>query len=116
MRHGLTRYVLLALALVLVAGASGQTKYYPHDQLSNPTPADLLTYSGIGRSIIVQILNLTPYRITYKQPDPNWVDGVEVASLQNMTDKYRWTKKSFMFAPVGVPEQIPGVPTKYDPP
>ncbi len=109
MKRRFTRYVLLACPLLLVVAARGQTSYYPANQLTNPG-VDLLTYSGKAKSIVVQILNLTPYDIQYTPPAPYSVDGVPVASLKDMVDKNRWLTKSFMFAPVGVPNYLPRVP------
>jgi len=105
MKHRFRRYGFPALLLVAAAAASGQTSYYPANQTTNPS-VDLLTYSGRAKSIVVQILNLSPYDIRYTTPAP--VAGVE--SLKDMVDKNRWLKKSFVFAPVGVPNFLPRVP------
>lgn len=113
MNHKRRNCVLLGLLLAL--SASAQTSYYPYNQLEKPTAADILTYSGKPRSIIVQIVNLTPYEVAYTQPAPYTVDGVPVASLGAMADTNRFNKKSFLFAPVGVPSVIPAVPDKAFP-
>jgi hypothetical protein len=107
--------LFLGLLLALAHGASAQTSYYPYNQLEKPTAADILTYSGKPRSIIVQIVNLTPYEVRYTQPASYSVDGVPVATLGPVSDTNRFAKKSMLFAPVGVPAVIPAVPNKAFP-
>jgi hypothetical protein len=107
--------LFLGLLLALAHGASAQTSYYPYNQLEKPTAADILTYSGKPRSIIVQIVNLTPYEVNYTQPVSYVVDGVPVASLGAVSDTNRFNQKSLLFAPVGVPAVIPAVPDKAFP-
>ncbi|HEY3416044.1 MAG TPA: hypothetical protein VGM23_04075 [Armatimonadota bacterium] len=106
MRCKFTRYVLPVFPLVLAMAASGQTNYYPYNQLSQPTPADLMAYSGRAKTIVVQMLNLTPYNIRYV-PTPQVRAGV--ANLNQQISVNRNAQKSFIFAPVGVPNLIPGV-------
>jgi len=105
MKHTFRRHVFLALPLVVAAAANGQTAYYPANQDTNPG-VDLLTYSGKAKSIVVQVLNLSPYNIQYTTPVS--VNGV--ASMTDMRNRHRWQTKSFMFAPVGVPNFLPRVP------
>jgi hypothetical protein len=110
MRYKLTCRTLLITWVLLAGAASGQTSYYPYDQLNKPTPADLMVYSGRAKSVIVQVLNLTPYTIRYTTPAPYSVNGVAVSHLDDVTNRNRWTEKSFLFAPVGVPRVMAPVP------
>ncbi len=57
----------------------------------------LVIYGSKANSVLVNILNLTPFDMTY-------ADG----SLWHQLDKDRHTQKSFMFAPLGVPRVICG--------
>jgi hypothetical protein len=58
---------------------------------------ELTIYGSYGNSVLVNILNLTPFDMTYAY-----------GSLSDQRDRNRKTKKSFMFAPVGVPGTICG--------
>lgn len=104
-------HVIASLALLvppLAAPAQGVTPppppppsptedYYPRTHLEDgTTPADLVMQDGHGKTVIVKILNLTPYTM----------EAVS-ASLADQTDRNRATAKSFTFAPVGVPSPIP---------
>ncbi len=66
---------------------------------SPPHGVDLIQYGGNGKTVVIQMLNLTPYDITYLQSD-----------LKESTDNDRDKKKAMMFAPVGVPQLLPKVP------
>lgn len=78
---------------VLMVGMATVAPAYTRPTTKPPTPADLLLCSGDSHTLGVVVLNLTPYRMS--QPDRNTMDD------QTNTD--RGSKKSFMFAPVGVP-------------
>ncbi|MEN6373906.1 MAG: hypothetical protein ABFD75_03870 [Smithella sp.] len=75
------------------------------------TNVDLVQYGGSAGSVVVSLVNMTPYTIKYDYVDNN-------NQLQDQTDQNRNTKKSFMFAPVGIPgagsSPIPGVPVDSD--
>lgn len=102
---------MLVLLFLVAAAASGQTSYYPANQDTNPG-VDLVTWSGAAKSIVVQVLNLTPYDIQYNTI-PASLPGL--ASLKDVVDKNRWLAKSFLFAPVGVPNFLPRVPAQATP-
>jgi hypothetical protein len=107
MRQKLFRLLLLAIGCLLPWVST-----YASDWWHSPGKADVLTTAGYAKTLIVQVVNLTPYEIglnraqlPYLYPNPT-----------NLVDKYDSTaldpekKKKFMFASLGVPQTIPGVP------
>lgn len=95
----------LALMLALPAMAQAQLlppdvaalQYYPRTHLETGyTPADVVLQDGFGRTVIFDLLNLTPYNIRYT-----------ASPLNDQTDLDRTVNKAFAFAPVGVPSIIP---------
>lgn len=88
--------LLFIVALILSLGSAGAA--YTRPTSNPPTPADLISYGGNHNSVVVQVLNLTPYDLRYHS-----------SSMANQTDRERTTKKSFLFAPVGIPNYIPGI-------
>jgi hypothetical protein len=101
------RWQGLLLAFMLPSIAWGQAQvlppnllafeYYPRThQETGYTPADMVLYDGFGRTVIFEILNLTPYNLRYTASD-----------LKDQTDLNRNVNKAFAFAPVGVPSVIP---------
>lgn len=104
---------VLVFLLAAAVAATGQTAWYPAYEKDKPTPADIVLWDGEPHSIIVQILNLTPYEIKYNpSPQDFTVDGVKVAHLKDYVDANRYTNEGLMFAPVGVPNTIPGLPVE----
>jgi hypothetical protein len=98
------------LLLLLPAGAQAEYQRPTPEEGDRPTGADLLIYDGASRTIIVQLLNLTPYEIEFsKEPGVTWS-----ITSQNETDMQDYwgirNKKSFMFTPVGIPVRIPAAP------
>lgn len=89
--------VFLLPVMLLILNSAGNAQY-TH---TPPTGVDLISYGGTANTLVVQIVNLTPYPIQFNSAS---------ASMQDQTDQDRKTKKQFMFAPVGVPELIPGAP------
>lgn len=72
-------------------------QYYPRThQETGYTPADIVLQDGFGRTVIFEILNLTPYNIRYTN-----------STLSDQMDLNRKVNKAFAFAPVGVPSVIP---------
>jgi hypothetical protein len=77
-----------------------------------PGKADVLTTGGVASTLIVQVINLTPYDILLNEDQLPYLNN----NPTNLRDMYDSTamdpekKKSFMFAPLGVPQLIPGVP------
>jgi hypothetical protein len=107
MRQKLFRLLLLAIGCLLPWVST-----YASEWWHSPGKADVLTTAGYAKTLTVKIVNLTPYEIglnraqlPYLYPNPT-----------NLVDKYDSTaldpekKKKFMFAPLGVPQTIPGVP------
>lgn len=90
------------LAFSLALGLTATASTYTHPTSGDPpTPADLVFIASHSKTLAVQILNLTPYKV---DADPSGI-----TALGN-TDKNRKTHKSFMFAPIGWPASIPSCP------
>ena len=94
-QKGIQAFLLSVLFLLLNCGGNAQYAHTP------PTGVDLVSYGGNANTLVVQVVNLTPYPIQFSSAS---------TSMQDQTDQDRKTKKQFMFAPVGVPEFIPGGP------
>jgi len=73
-----------------------------------PTNGDLRTYAGDANTLVVQIVNLSPYPIVFNN-ETN-LEGVHGPLGSTAMD--RNTKKSFFFAPLGVPAKIPPAPAQ----
>lgn len=71
-----------------------------------PTNADLVAFDGAARTVVVQILNLTPYEIRFKSSS---ITSTDESEMQN---RDRGTPKAFMFVPVGLPNVIPAAPAE----
>ena len=112
--------IVYSVAFLLLAGAKAQGQYVrpPSDP---PTDSDLLAYDGQEKTVIIQIINATPYDIYLKDthfvptpsstpPPPSTSTTVTAADQTEMLDKDRHNEKSFMFAPTGIPWYIPGAP------
>lgn len=89
-------FVALALMLGAASLASAQSIS------KGLTNSDLVQYAGNENSVAVLLLNLTPYTIDYASSS---MDDTGALTL----DRNRKTKKSFMFASLGVPTRIPGL-------
>jgi hypothetical protein len=74
-----------------------------------PTNADLRTYAGDANTLVVQIVNLSPYPLVFKN-DTN-ILGM-AGPLGSTPAMDRNAKKSFFFAPLGVPVKIPPPPAQ----
>jgi hypothetical protein len=73
-----------------------------------PTNADLRTYAGDANTLVVQIVNLSPYPIVFNG-DTNIQEMHGPLGSPAMD---RQAKKSFFFAPLGVPAKIPPAPAQ----
>lgn len=98
----------LCFLLALAVGALGQTTYQrptPPADGGPPTGADLEVYDGASHSLVVQVLNLTPYDIVFDHNPgvTSSITAVDEGQMQNRNP----AEKSFMFAPVGIPDFIP---------
>jgi hypothetical protein len=106
--------VLGSLCFLLLLGlvARGQTYQRPTPPANGgpPTGADLEVYDGASHSLVVQVLNLTPYDIQFVDtPGVTWsVTSADETEMQNRDG----AKKSFMFAPVGIPSLLPAAPAQ----
>lgn len=106
-----SRLHVLTLTVLLPLAATAQTNYFPYGT-AGEMQTDLLTYDGAARSVVVRILNLTPFRIEHTEAtSAAYGDQYQVGTpLTDVLDRDRFVPKSFLFAPVGVPAIIPGVP------
>jgi hypothetical protein len=96
----------LLLCFMLPTTASAQSTYTHTAGIT-----DIVTQGGNPKTLVVQIANLTPYNMKLK------LTGLS-PTLHDETDRARKTNKSFMFAPLGLPENIPplaGDPTNAKP-
>ncbi len=89
---------LFLLACLCLLSMAAYAQAAPTAAATDTTISPNLTiYGSYGNSVLVQILNLTPFDMTYAS-----------GSLANQRNTDRKTKKSFMFTPVGVPGTICG--------
>lgn len=95
--------VLLALGVTLGL-AMDATAAYTRPTTKPPTDADLVMIGGAAKTLVVRILNLTPYIITYDAQNST-VKG----TTGSQDDLDRGNAKSMMFAPVGWYDNLPGV-------
>jgi hypothetical protein len=90
------RFFVLVCLCLLSLGAYAQGAPTATATETN-TAAELTIYGSYGNSVLVSLLNLTPFDLTYAY-----------GSLSDQLDRNRKNKKSFMFAPVGLPGTICG--------
>lgn len=102
--------LLLAWSLMFSGFANAQGWWH------SPGNADVVTNAGIANTLVVKLVNLTPYDITLKEDQlPN---SYLFQDPNNLSDQYGTTamdpdvRKSFMFAPMGVPPTLPRVPAE----
>lgn len=102
------RGLVMAFLLVLPAvEAQGEDEYTRQP----PTSADLFVAEGNQKTLVVKIVNLTPYDIQLKDANAGSIPSLSASSVSaedqaEMINRSRNTKKSLMFAPVGVPRLI----------
>ena len=91
----------LLLVLGFTAGLAVDARAeYTRPTTYPPTEADLLFIGGLSKTLVIQLLNLSPYTLTG--------DEDNITALSSL-DKNRSVGKKSMFAPVGWPETIPGL-------
>lgn len=130
----LFRIVLLPLCFMplLLTGIAAEGGEYTRPDRQPPTDVDLVTREGDQKTIVVQIINLTPYDIQLKDTSaggslcagtsvigcPSLTSSsVSEADQGEMMNRDRETAKAFMFAPVGIPRFIPKTPVQaFEPP
>jgi hypothetical protein len=129
MRQAAMRVFLpVALLLLLGIAAEGQLTCaggpcYKRPAADPPTYSDLLAYDGQEKTIVVQIVNITPYDIQLKGlsdadlhnttlAPPLASSSVTATDINNMVNIDRDNRKSFMFAPLGIPRFIPRAPAQ----
>jgi len=107
----------MAFLLLPTVEVQGQDDYVRQP----PTSSDLYVHEGLQKTLVVQIVNLTPYDIQLKDTNVGSIPSLSASSVSvedegEMIDRNRTTKESFMFAPVGVPRLIPALPPQsFDP-
>lgn len=82
------------------------TVSFPVQAAYTPLTVDLLVHEGDSKSIAIQVLNLTPYKI---------VLATDLANMHSETDKNRDKSKWFAYAPTGVPNTIPAANNNLHP-
>jgi hypothetical protein len=99
------RRFLICVLLALCAGAGMASTPVPTDykRADNkpPTDADLVLINGNAKTLVIRVLNLTPYQI---------VEDTPAIMAEECTNTDRDDKKSMMIAPVGWPSGFPAVP------
>lgn len=88
-------FFLLVCLLLVSLGAYAQAASTETE--TEIDKSKLTIYSSNSNAVMVNILNLTPFDITYKE-----------GTLSSQLDRDRKTKKSFTFAPLGIPGTICG--------
>ena len=107
--------VIFALGLISLPAASNAQTFPPYMHVA-PADADIATYGGDANALVVQIVNLTPYRIDWKPSSP-WTNLQAVYGPLGSDAMSRTKAKSFMFAPLGVPQQLASPPAQaFEPP
>ena len=92
---GFCLLLLLGFTAGLVADARAAEEYIPQ----HPSVADLTFGHGKTKTVVIRLLNMTPYNITAES----------LPQLAGYTNTNRSTHKSFMFAPLGIPTSVPGI-------
>ena len=92
---GFCLLLLLGFTAGLAVNAGAQEEYIPQ----HPNVADLTFGEGRTKTVVIRLLNMTPYNIS---ADP-------LTQLAGYTDTNRKAHKSFMFAPLGIPTVMPGL-------
>ena len=87
-------WVLLVLVFIpgLAADAGAE---YSRDNAAIPTAADLVMMKSRSQTLVIRLLNLTPYNVVQ--------DTAHISTMSGATDTDRQVAKSGMFAPVGWP-------------
>lgn len=102
------RRLLIGALAVLVCGASMASMTPPTDYKRStstpPTDADLVLIGGNAKTLVIRMLNLTPYQI---------VEDTPAIMAEECTNTTRTDKKSMMIAPVGWPSGFPAVPGEW---
>ena len=86
-------FLLFVLGFITVAAVDSKADYTRNPDLI-PTDADLTLIGGRANTVVIRLLNLTPYNIVQ---DPSHITAM------SFTNTDRKTHKSGMFAPIGWP-------------
>ena len=106
----LCRILLLPLCFMLPTAANAQNaSVLPPYMHIAPGNADIATYGGDANTLVVHIVNLTPYNIAFKE-GAQWTNLQDVYGPLGSDAMLRNIAKAFMFAPLGVPQQLPSPP------
>lgn len=92
-------FLIVILGLIAGGAAKAAAEYVP-PATEPPTKADLLLIGGKSKTVVIQLLNLSPYTITQ--------DVAHITALDSL-NKDRTVGKKSMFAPVGWPGTLPGL-------
>lgn len=98
--------LLLILSFIAGVAAVAKADYVP-PSTEPPTKADLLLIGGKSKTVVIQLLNLSPYTISQ--------DVAHTTALDSL-DKDRTVGKKSMFAPVGWPGTLPGLKGSFKQP
>lgn len=102
--HLLGPLLLVALALGPAAPADAQ---YVRPTGTPPTPADLAMTQGRSKTVVVRMLNLTPYSIGQDSSQP-------VNDFKSLYEFNRMTHETGMFAPVGYVNALNSMPGAWE--
>jgi len=94
---GFCLLLLLGFMAGLVVDAAGAEWQPPTTK--PPTQADLTMIGGRSLTLVIRLLNLSPYQLTL----------VNLVAPEAYTNTDRCTKKSIMYVPVGAPKSVPGL-------
>jgi hypothetical protein len=92
-------YALIVFGLSTGPAMADSDYTRPDNDNIPPTPADLVMVDTLSKTLVIRMLNLTPYTITQ---DPDYLP----ADNQN---RDRNNHKSMMYAPVGWPKTLPAL-------
>jgi hypothetical protein len=84
------------LVVVFIAGPAVDARAeYSRDNAAIPTDADLVMMQSRSKTLVIRLLNLTPYDVVE--------DPAHISKMSGATDTDRNTAKTGMFAPLGWP-------------
>lgn len=93
------RWMLGALIVLGLSAGQSMADYTRPDGKTPPTPADLVMVDTLSKTLVIRMLNLTPYTITQDQ------DYLPADNL----NRDRKSHQSMMYAPVGWPKTLPAL-------
>ena len=95
-----SRWMLSALIVLGLSTGPAMADYIrPDNDKTPPTPADLVMVDTLSKTLVIRMLNLTPYTITQ---DPDYLP-------EDNQNRDRKNNQSMMYAPVGWPKTLPAL-------